>query len=148
MRFYSQLMTRVRTIEALPLLMNQPDLGLSGEGEDTYEGATVNEPLCGYYEGAPVIVDDWKRLYPSTMMAHNLCYSTYVRDPALFDHPGVVAHEVRKLEVSSGFCRGHAHAARGRRGVYESGPRGPAPGQRAKKEVKPRRPARCTWVRA
>ena len=96
-RFYAQLMARVRTIEAVPLLMQQPCEGLSGEGEDTYEGATVNDPAAGYYNEEPVLVDDWKSLYPSTMMAHNLCYSTFVRRADLQRAPGVVAHEVRKL---------------------------------------------------
>ena len=99
-RFFSQLLRRVRTLEAAPLLLQWPAEGLCGEGEATYEGATVNEPLAGYYCDLPVLCDDWKSLYPSTMMAHNLCYSTYVRDPARFGDEGVVAHEVRALGLA------------------------------------------------
>lgn len=45
-------------------------------GEDvTFEGATVLEPACGFYR-SPVAVLDFASLYPSIMMAHNLCYST------------------------------------------------------------------------
>lgn len=96
-RFYAQLMARVRTIEAVPLLMQQPMEGLSGEGEDTYEGATVNDPEAGYYNKEPVLCDDWMSLYPSEMLAHNLCYSTFVRKDHLKTASDVVAHEVRKL---------------------------------------------------
>jgi DNA polymerase delta subunit 1 len=42
-----------------------------------YEGATVLEPVTGLY-GTPVGVLDFSAMYPSIIMAHNLCYSTYV----------------------------------------------------------------------
>jgi DNA polymerase delta subunit 1 len=42
-----------------------------------YEGATVIEPARGFYE-LPVSTLDFASLYPSIMMAHNLCYSTLV----------------------------------------------------------------------
>jgi len=44
---------------------------------DKYEGAVVIEPTRGYY-GQPVATLDFASLYPSIMMAHNLCYSTLV----------------------------------------------------------------------
>ena len=43
-----------------------------------YEGATVLEPVTGLY-GTPVGVLDFSAMYPSIIIAHNLCYSTYVR---------------------------------------------------------------------
>ena len=43
--------------------------------EDTYEGATVLEPKRGYYD-IPIATLDFSSLYPSIMMAHNLCYTT------------------------------------------------------------------------
>jgi len=45
---------------------------------DKYEGATVIEPVKGFYRD-PVATLDFASLYPSIMMAHNLCYSTLVR---------------------------------------------------------------------
>jgi len=45
--------------------------------EDKYEGATVLEPLTGYYD-KPIATLDFASLYPSIMMAHNLCYCTLV----------------------------------------------------------------------
>ncbi|EGO22139.1 hypothetical protein SERLADRAFT_451027 [Serpula lacrymans var. lacrymans S7.9] len=49
---------------------------LKGEGTDEqYEGATVIEPKKGYYD-SPIATLDFSSLYPSIMMAHNLCYTT------------------------------------------------------------------------
>ncbi|KAL1529097.1 hypothetical protein AB1Y20_000057 [Prymnesium parvum] len=48
------------------------------EGEK-FEGATVIEPVKGYYKDHPIATLDFASLYPSIMMAHNLCYSTLVR---------------------------------------------------------------------
>ncbi|KAF5316080.1 hypothetical protein D9619_006143 [Psilocybe cf. subviscida] len=46
------------------------------EGSDEqYEGATVIEPKKGYYD-VPIATLDFASLYPSIMMAHNLCYTT------------------------------------------------------------------------
>lgn len=45
---------------------------------DKYEGAVVIEPTRGYYTD-PVATLDFASLYPSIMMAHNLCYSTLVQ---------------------------------------------------------------------
>ena len=42
-----------------------------------YEGAVVIEPTRGFYQ-EPVATLDFASLYPSIMMAHNLCYSTLV----------------------------------------------------------------------
>jgi DNA polymerase delta subunit 1 len=43
--------------------------------DETYEGATVFEPVRGYYS-SPITTLDFSSLYPSIMMAHNLCYTT------------------------------------------------------------------------
>ena len=45
--------------------------------EGQYEGAVVIEPTRGFYKD-PVATLDFASLYPSIMMAHNLCYSTLV----------------------------------------------------------------------
>ena len=44
---------------------------------EKYEGAIVIEPKRGYYL-EPIATLDFASLYPSIMMAHNLCYSTLV----------------------------------------------------------------------
>lgn len=43
--------------------------------DEQYEGATVIEPLRGYYD-VPIATLDFNSLYPSIMMAHNLCYTS------------------------------------------------------------------------
>jgi len=53
----------------------QKQAGGAGGEDDTFEGATVIEPKKGYYD-EPIATLDFASLYPSIMMAHNLCYST------------------------------------------------------------------------
>ncbi|KAA1076934.1 DNA-directed DNA polymerase delta [Puccinia graminis f. sp. tritici] len=49
---------------------------LKHEGSDEpYDGATVMEPVRGFYD-VPIATLDFASLYPSIMMAHNLCYTT------------------------------------------------------------------------
>ncbi|CAL8096638.1 unnamed protein product [Calicophoron daubneyi] len=45
---------------------------------DDYAGATVLEPVKGFYN-EPIATLDFASLYPSIMMAHNLCYSTLLQ---------------------------------------------------------------------
>nr|BAO20825.1 DNA polymerase delta catalytic subunit [Cyclops vicinus] len=47
-------------------------------GEENFEGATVIEPKRGYYD-MPVATLDFSSLYPSIMMAHNLCYTSLIK---------------------------------------------------------------------
>lgn len=49
----------------------------SNKSEGKYEGAYVLEPITGFYN-VPVATLDFSSLYPSIMMAHNLCYSTLI----------------------------------------------------------------------
>ena len=55
---------------------------------DGYEGATVLEAQKGAYY-TPITALDFEGLYPSIMMAHNLCYSTLVMDSKYENIPGV-----------------------------------------------------------
>lgn len=148
-RFVAQLLRKVRTAEEVPMVMNRPAEGFFGEGVDTFDGATVNEPKSGFYrsppllpppsgghdpladegeaaaptaeeaaallaeeaarpssgattandprlyKNGPVLTLDWKSLYPALIIAYNLCHSTWVGDPRLFDQPWVRAHHIR-----------------------------------------------------
>ena len=53
-----------------------------------YEGATVLDAQKGAYY-TPITALDFEGLYPSIMMAHNLCYSTLVMDSKYEDIPGI-----------------------------------------------------------
>ncbi|APZ76266.1 DNA polymerase catalytic subunit [Murid herpesvirus 3] len=51
----------------------------SKENTVNYKGATVLEPSIGFFS-SPTVVLDFASLYPSIMLAHNLCYSTIILD--------------------------------------------------------------------
>lgn len=65
-----------------------PALEYGSQPEQGYEGATVLEAQKGAYY-TPITALDFASLYPSIMMAHNLCYSTLVMDPKYANVPGV-----------------------------------------------------------
>ena len=50
----------------------------SQQGDDNFEGTTVIEPKRGYYD-KPIATLDFSSLYPSIMMAHNLCYTSLLQ---------------------------------------------------------------------
>ena len=83
-KVFSQITRKARELGFMvPTIKKRPD----GE-EQGYEGATVLEAHVGaYYE--PITALDFASLYPSIMMAHNLCFSSMVRDKAYADVPGV-----------------------------------------------------------
>lgn len=82
-RSFSYLLTRGQQIKVVSQLYRKTlDLGLvipnmkqEGSTDEQYEGATVIEPKRGYYD-VPISTLDFSSLYPSIMMAHNLCYTT------------------------------------------------------------------------
>lgn len=81
------LMSRGQQIKVLSMLYRKgmqqdiivPVFRRSAGGDDEadvgYEGATVIEPIKGFYD-EPIATLDFASLYPSIMMAHNLCYTT------------------------------------------------------------------------
>ncbi|KAI0031276.1 DNA polymerase family B-domain-containing protein [Vararia minispora EC-137] len=86
---FNFLLSRGQSIKVLSQLYrraNEEDYlipTLKGEGSDEqYEGATVIEPRKGYYD-VPIATLDFSSLYPSIMMAHNLCYTTLVDKPTI-----------------------------------------------------------------
>ena len=67
--------------------------------EQGYEGATVLDAQKGaYYK--PITALDFEALYPSIMMAHNLCYSSLVMDPKYENVPGI-EYETFEIPVPS-----------------------------------------------
>ena len=53
------------------------------------EGGNVLKPACGFWGDERICVYDFKSLYPSIMIAFNICYSTIVFDKEYLDLPGV-----------------------------------------------------------
>ncbi|KAF8159802.1 delta DNA polymerase [Crassisporium funariophilum] len=79
---FNYLLSRGQSIKVLSQLFRKANEegyvvpAMKGEGTDEqYEGATVIEPKKGYYD-VPIATLDFASLYPSIMMAHNLCYTT------------------------------------------------------------------------
>ena len=58
------------------------------ESEGKFQGATVLKANIGHYT-RPVAGLDFASLYPSIMIAHNMCYSTVVLDPKFLNIPGI-----------------------------------------------------------
>ncbi|KIW21021.1 hypothetical protein PV08_01600 [Exophiala spinifera] len=68
-KFISQLFRKALEQQlVIPNLRNEAS-------DEQYEGATVIEPIRGYYD-VPVATLDFASLYPSIIQAHNLCYTT------------------------------------------------------------------------
>ncbi|KAF3171679.1 DNA-directed DNA polymerase delta [Orbilia oligospora] len=74
-KFLSQLFRKAG--EQSLVVPNREQKGGGGD-EEQYEGATVIEPTRGFYK-EPVATLDFASLYPSIMMAHNLCYTTLTK---------------------------------------------------------------------
>lgn len=70
--------------KALEVGMVVPNMKQEGSSDEQYEGATVIEPVRGYYS-MPIATLDFSSLYPSIMMAHNLCYTTLIDDRSTID---------------------------------------------------------------
>ncbi|KAL5993065.1 DNA polymerase delta catalytic subunit [Asimina triloba] len=81
----SFLLSRGQSIKVLSQLLRKskqknlviPNVKGQGSGQETFEGATVLEARAGFYE-KPIATLDFASLYPSIMMAYNLCYCTLV----------------------------------------------------------------------
>ena len=69
--------------------------------DEQYEGATVIEPSKGFYQ-VPIATLDFTSLYPSIMMAHNLCYSTYLQDRAHAERLNLAEGEHYKRTPNNG----------------------------------------------
>eukprot|EP00049_Salpingoeca_infusionum_P016898 m.351100 g.351100 ORF g.351100 m.351100 type:complete len:1070 (+) comp16170_c1_seq1:68-3277(+) len=89
---FSYLLARGQQIKVISQLMRHageqdlviPVLERQGTDEQ-YVGATVIEPKKGYYD-VPIATLDFSSLYPSIMMAHNLCYTTLIHHKAERDN--------------------------------------------------------------
>lgn len=60
-----------------------------GSVDVQYEGAAIIDPMRGFYD-EPIVTMDFSSLYPSVMIAHNLCYTTWVESLASIEQCGLV----------------------------------------------------------
>jgi DNA polymerase delta subunit 1 len=72
-KVFSMLLRKCADVNLLVPTLNKKGFN----NDDTYEGATVLDPIKAYYE-IPIATLDFASLYPSIMQAWNLCYSTLV----------------------------------------------------------------------
>ncbi|XP_030767293.1 DNA polymerase delta catalytic subunit [Sitophilus oryzae] len=72
--------------------------------QEQYEGATVIEPARGYYTD-PIATLDFSSLYPSIMIAHNLCYTTLIKSTIMKDKLGLTNDQVTSTPVNSLFVK-------------------------------------------
>lgn len=86
---FSYLLARGQQIKVISQLFRKcleedivvPNMKSEG-GNEEFEGATVIEPIRGYYD-VPIATLDFSSLYPSIMMAHNLCYTTLLNKQSI-----------------------------------------------------------------
>ena len=88
---------------AVPTLPQRNDEAGMKRRDIAYEGATVLEPKRGFHQFA-VATLDFASLYPSIMMAHNLCYSTLV-PPHQRCPPGVSPEQVTTTPTGARFVK-------------------------------------------
>ncbi|KAJ1674834.1 DNA-directed DNA polymerase delta, partial [Spiromyces aspiralis] len=82
--------------------------GGAGSGEDQYEGATVIEPKRGFYD-VPIATLDFASLYPSIMMAHNLCYTTLLNERVIKELGLVKDKDYEVTPTGDAFVRAEVH---------------------------------------
>ncbi|CAL7945239.1 unnamed protein product [Xylocopa violacea] len=83
----SQLLRKTQEKDYLmPVHRSQPS-------EEQFEGATVIEPKRGYYN-IPIATLDFSSLYPSIIMAHNLCYTT------LLNHEKQIKYKIQPDDIT------------------------------------------------
>ena len=69
-------------IPSTTIIKNDNKLSNSKQRYSNFEGASVLNPISGFYS-KPIVTLDFSSLYPSIMIAHNLCYSTLIKKEEL-----------------------------------------------------------------
>ncbi|CAJ0957247.1 unnamed protein product, partial [Mesorhabditis belari] len=102
------LLTRGQQIKILSMMLRRckaenfflPVIEVQGGDDVGYEGATVIDPIRGFYR-EPIATLDFASLYPSIMIAHNLCYTTLLTGPL---DGGVEGKDYIKTPSGNFFC--------------------------------------------
>ncbi|EGW30002.1 DNA polymerase delta catalytic subunit [Spathaspora passalidarum NRRL Y-27907] len=109
---FSYLLSRGQQIKVISQLFRKcleediiiPNMKSEGTNEE-YEGATVIEPIRGYYD-VPIATLDFSSLYPSIMMAHNLCYTTLLSKSAIQAY-GLTEEDYTRTPNGDFFVKSH-----------------------------------------
>ena len=100
-KVFSQLSKKARELGYMV-----PTIRYGAIPEEHYEGATVLEAQKGAYY-TPITALDFEALYPSIMMAHNLCYSSWVMNEKEYGNiPGVTYETFNVGEKTYKFAQG------------------------------------------
>lgn len=104
-KVFSQIVKETRKLDYVIPLIKRSDINSEyHETDTTYVGATVLNAKSGaYYD--PISCLDFASLYPTIMIANNLCYSTWVRDASL-QHLDNVEYKTVRWEDNDGI---HTH---------------------------------------
>ncbi len=79
----SQLYRHSKTRDLIiPYMKYDRERNSAAQSDVGYEGATVIEPKRGFYK-SPIVTLDFASLYPSIMIAHNLCSTTLINEQDL-----------------------------------------------------------------
>ncbi|WNY28867.1 hypothetical protein MmiEs2_10800 [Methanimicrococcus stummii] len=73
------------------------------DGDDELKGGAVLDPVRGLHEN--VIILDYKSLYPTIMMAHNLCYTTIINDMRDLEPLGLSENDVEVTPTGGIFVK-------------------------------------------
>ena len=76
----------------IPVLVKK-NKDLTGDEDETYEGATVITPIPGVYL-APIGVLDYNSLYPQSIRERNMSHETYVDNPKYDNLTGYRYHDI------------------------------------------------------
>ena len=99
-KVFSQLTKKARELGFMV-----PTIRYGAIPEEPYEGATVLDAQKGAYY-TPITALDFEALYPSIMMAHNLCYSSYVMDEKKYCNvPGITYETFRVADRTYKFAQ-------------------------------------------
>ena len=79
------------------------DFDERGADDDSLKGGAVLDPVKGLHEN--VIILDYKSLYPTIMMAHNLCYTTVVEDGADLKALGLTEDDINVTPAGGRFVK-------------------------------------------
>ena len=97
-KVFSQLTKKARELNFMVPVIRFDKKNPPAEG---YQGATVLKAQTGAYY-VPITTLDFESLYPSIMMAHNLCYSSLVMNPKYDNLPGVTYEEFQGHRFAQG----------------------------------------------